>query len=523
MVLLTELDACCLPKWVSKILREEQVGQQDKSLIRKLYNLVHSRKYSEDEIVKKLYGPKATPSHGPFRTLKTRLRHVLVEAYIMQGLGTPSYKSYDLAYQHGYRQLDVVRLLMSGKAYTAAREIAFHAFKHVKDYEIIPLNLGLTDLITSMHLGVFYNEELYLKYSKLNQYYNEANYALSIVSNYYRDIRNRMYAQRDSPAIIGQKAGEYVRACQKFSKDYAHVSQIQGMIVGTEMTGCMMRGEYHNAIEASLQGSERLMRCKGVSQSVLSVLALNRVECTIMLSDFELGKQQILSARKQVPENTINDLRLTDFSILLGLRTGNYEFAYRQFVAVDQRKIHRLLTPRHQEHWVILEACINFLVIAGEIRPTEDWPKLRRFRAGSFLNKVTTSARNKKGENIQILVFQALFSIVRKKYDDMMDRTNSLDSYCNRYLKDDENLRNNCFFKLLLITIAAGFNRRKAENKGRKTYARLKQATDWSKLNNTELVPYEKLWEILLNHLEVTRADQIAMEKERQRRDLAKN
>jgi hypothetical protein len=513
MTLLIELDSCCLPKWVSKILREEQGKKQEKSLIRKLYNLVHARKYSENEIVKKLYGSNFTPSHGPFRTLKTRLRHVLVEAYIMQGLSSPTYKSYDLAYQHGYRQLDVVRLLLAGKAFSAAKEIALQAFKNVRDYEIIPLNQGLTDVIASLHLGLFYNEELYLKYSELNRYYSKASYHLSTVTDYYREVRNSMYAKRDSPMETGQKAKQYVAECAEIAMKYPKISLIQGMLVGTEITGCMLRGEYREAIEASMRGSEILMACKGVSQTVLSVLALNRVECTIMLNDFELGQQQITYARKQVEENPINDLALSDYAVRLGLRTDNYEFAYRQFIDVSQRKVSRFLTSRPREHWIILEACINFLVAAGEIVPEDDWPKLRNFRAASFMNKVFTSTQNKKGENIQILVLQALFSIIRKKYDDAIDKTASLEAYCNRYLKDDENLRNNCFFKLLLITIKANFNRRVAERKGEVIFRKLQVATDRSKLNNTELIPYEKLWLILLNHLTMTRAEETALRR----------
>lgn len=509
---LEELSARCSLKWVNKILRDES---KEKSLIRRLYTLIASTKYTEDQIVQKLYGNDASTTDGSYRTLKTRLRHVLVEAFVMQELRAPSYKTYDLAYQNGYRQLSVVRLLLASKAFNAAREVALHAFKHVRDYEIIPLNHGLTDLISAMYLGVFYNEAQYEKYRDLHRYYSQAQFDLSIVSDQYREIRNSIYAQRDSPATTGQKAGLFTKQSAAIGKKHPRISQIQSMLVATETTGCMLRGEYLNAIEASTRGSEILLKCKGVSQSGISFLALLRVECTIMLNDFELGKQQILSARTLVEENTMNELRLTDFAIQLGLRTGHYEYAYREFVAVNQRKINRLLAQRHHEHWVILEACINLLIIAGEITPGEDWPKLRRFRAGSFLNKVTTSSRNKKGENIQILILQALLSIVRKKYDDVIDRTASLDAYCNRYLKDDENLRNNCFFKLLVITTQCGFNKRKAQKKGETTYRRLKSATDSSKLNNTELIPYEKLWQIVLNHLVVTRADRIAMNKEK--------
>jgi len=514
MVLLTELDACCFPKWVNKILREEDKTGQEKSLIRRLYDLVHVGKYGEDEIVKKLYGPKATPSHGPFRTLKTRLRHVLVEAYIMQELGAPSYKTYDLALQNGLRQLEIVRMLVIGKAYNAAKEIAIQAFKNVKKYEIISLNHGLTDMISALHLGLFYDEKRYKYYSNLYRYYSQASYDLSIVTDYYREIRNAMYAQREAPTEIGKRAKNYTEACSTIRQKYLNVSQIQTMITRTEMTGCMLRGEYQEAIDASLLGSSILKGCKGVGESSIENLAISRVECTIMLNNFELSRKQIDLAENEIQKNSVNHLALSSLAILAGLRMNNYEFAYYQFAKVSQRQIKQLLTPTSQEHWTILEACINLLILSGEISPKEDWPKIRSFRVASFLNKVATSTRNKKGENIQILVIQALFSILRKKYDDAIDRTAGLEAYCNRYLKEDENIRNNCFFKLLLITIKSGFNRRLAQKKGEHIFQRMKAATEKSKLNNTELIPYEVLWSILLKHLNVTKSDKIAIKRD---------
>ena len=160
----------------------------------------------------------------------------------------------------------------------------------------------------------------------------------------------------------GKKARGYVAECADISLRYPKVSLIQGMLIGTEITGCMLRGEYLEAIEASMRGSKILLDCKGVSQTVLSVLALNRVECTIMLNDFQSWPTANHVCQEAGRRDPINDLALSDYAIRLGLRTENYEFAYRQFTAVSQRKISRFLTPRSQENWLILEACINFLV-----------------------------------------------------------------------------------------------------------------------------------------------------------------
>ncbi|TXF90976.1 hypothetical protein FUA23_04020 [Neolewinella aurantiaca] len=498
MSIIFELNQLCSSRSVTKFFK----NTEGDSLIQSLYRLVHSGKYTEDEIAKKIYGKDATADHAKYKALRTRLRNIFLEAFMMQETRNPSYTTYEQAYQHGYQQLALLRVLAGKRAYKVARDIAVVVFKNVRNYEIIPLNQGLTDILASLHLGVAYNQKLFEYYSDLHRHYSQAAFDLNVISNYYREIRNSIYAQRESPSTTGQRAREYAGICAKIAKNYPAVSQLQGMYISMEMTGCILRGEYNEAIKVAEQGEKILMKCEGVSQTVLSILALERVDCAIRLNDFEMGKQQIASARLQIAKKSMHELKLVEYAIKLGLRTRNYEFAYREFVALDKSSIKRLLTPRHAEYWLILEAAINLLLTAGEIIPDESWPVLRKFRTKKFINDVPSFGREKRGVNIQILVIQALYFIIMKKYDDMVERTDALNAYCKRYLKNDENRRNDAFFKLLLIVIKANFNRAKAIEKGKYTFGKLRDTTDWSSLNNTEIIPYEDLWMILLSHLE---------------------
>ncbi len=498
MSIIFELNQLCSSRSVNRFFKTS-TGD---SLIKQLYKLVRTGKYSEEQIARKIYGKDATPEHAKYKALRTRLRNILLEAFMMQEIRNPSYTTYEEAYQHGYQHLALLRVLAGKRAYKVARDIAVVVFKNVKSYEIIPLNQGLTDILASLHLGVAYNQKLFEYYNELHRYYSQAAFDLNTISGYYREIRNSIYAQRESPATTGQRAGHYAEICTPIAKAYPSVSQLQGMFIGMKMRGCILRGEYREAIQVSEQGRDVLIKCRGVSQTVLSILALERVDCAIKLNDFEMGKQQIASARLQITPKSMHELKLVEYAIKLGLRTKNYEFAYREFVALDKSSIKRLLTPRHAEYWVILEAAINLLLVSGEITPDASWPVLRKFRTSRFINNVPSFGREKRGVNIQILVIQALYFIVLGRYDAMMDRTDALNTYCKRYLKNDENRRNDAFFKLLLVVIKVNFNQQRAIEKGKYTFGKLKDTTDWSKLNNTEIIPYEDLWHILLSHLE---------------------
>jgi len=497
MSIISELNQLCNPRSVAKFFN----NPTGDSLIRRLYKLVRIEKYTEEQIAQKLYGEDATPEHAKYKALRTRLRNILLEAFMMQEIRRPAYTTYEEAFRYGHQQLALIRTLMNKRAYKVARDIASVVFKNVRQYEIIPLNQNLTDVLASLHLGVAYNQKLFEFYNDLHRHYSKAEFDLNTVSGYYREIRNSIYAQKESPATVGQRAGHYAEICSDIIKEYPKASHLQGMFISMKMTGCVLRGEYLEAIKVSEQGRKSLSRCKGVSQSVLSILALERVNCAIKLNDFEMGKLQIASAKQQVTPKSMHELKLVEYAIKLGFRTKNYEFAYREFVALDKSSIKDLLTPRHAEYWFILEASINLLVVSGEITPKESWPKLRKFKTNKFINSVPSFSREKQGVNIQILVIQAMYFIIMRDYDAMIDRTDALNIYCKRYLKNDKNRRNDAFFKLLLIVIKSNFNQRQAIERGKYTFGKLKETTDWSKLNNTELIPYEDLWYILLSHL----------------------
>jgi hypothetical protein len=504
MELLKELDACCSNKWVLRTLGVEQ----DDSKLRKFYHLVHAGTLTDAEMAMAIYGDGTPANYPPYRTLKTRLKEAYLNTVSLQEHKVPNYKTYDEAYQNGHRLLGIVKILLSRNETSIARKIAEKAFKQVQPFGILSLNQSLTDLLASLYLGSFFDAKKYRLYEQLNQYYSKAAYDLSIVRRYYRDTRLSMYAERTSPYEVGQKVGKYVEECAVIREQYPLIPLIQSMLISIEMTGCMLRGEYRKAIEVSLRGNQILDKLKGVSKANKSVLALTRVECSIKLKDFELGREQINLARDQYISDPINDLALRKNAILLGLSTGNYGFAYQHFSNTSLNSVKRILPPVDVQSWMLLEAYLNFLIQAKELIIQDDWPKLRRFRVGSFLNSVGEITHNKGGTNVQILIIRFLFSLLQNKHDVLINQAERLKTYAGRYLKGPENIRNRSFFRLMELVVRVNFNRLAALKKSQATLRKLEDSEGKPGLNDTELVSYEALWRIMLEQLEVRKRDE---------------
>ncbi|MBC6994420.1 hypothetical protein H9S92_09610 [Lewinella lacunae] len=484
-----------------RLLEGNSTVAAEDSKIRKLYDLILEEQKTEEEIVQVLYGKGRLPTLGKYKTLKTRLRHILVQCFLMEQPKEPSYLTYDQAYHFGYQQLAAGRMLAGKGAHNAARKVLLLTLQYVKDYEIIHLNHGLTEMLAGLHLGTAYSEDLFQRYLQLAAYYSEAAYDLDLLNNRYRQVRNSIYSQRSSPMDIGIMAAKFVAECAHLPAKYPNISLLQGIFAILEITSFMQQGLYEKAIEASLRGTAALERCKGASHSTLSMLALSRVECTIKLGDYQRGLEQIELARKTISKNSINELKLTEYAIQLGLRTGNYDLAYLELAQLNRPKLKSLILERHIEYWQILEAYVNVLFLAGKITPQEDWPELPKFKMRKFVNNVPAYSKNKKGMNTQVLITHILFLLVQKEYDEVTERIEALANYCKRYLREDENLRNNCFFKLLSIASQSSFFRQLADQKGRKTLERMQNAKEYASNKDAEIVPYEHLWEIILNQL----------------------
>ena len=97
------------------------------------------------------------------------------------------------------------------------------------------------------------------------------------------------------------------------------------------------------------------------------------------------------------------------------------------------------------------EAYLYYLRESNLILPEEDEKAMiSRFRMARFLNETPLYNKDRRGLNIPILIFQILFLILTKRYDETIDRIEAIEKYTTRYLKKDDNFRSNCFVKMLL-------------------------------------------------------------------------
>lgn len=96
------------------------------------------------------------------------------------------------------------------------------------------------------------------------------------------------------------------------------------------------------------------------------------------------------------------------------------------------------------------------------------------------------------------------FLLQRKDHNNIIDRVDSLNQYAYRYLRKDDSFRSNCMIKMVIQMSRADFHPVRTE---RYTEALLKSLREVNLAGSgenieTEIIPYEVLWEIFTKALE---------------------
>ena len=123
---------------------------------------------------------------------------------------------------------------------------------------------------------------------------------------------------------------------------------------------------------------------------------------------------------------------------------------------------------------------------------------------GRFFNSIVYINKDKVGNNLALLILQVIYFLEKKNFDLVLDHLESLNSYNYRYLRKDESARSQYFVKMLHALSDGNFHINAVNRKSKKWVDLLKkEKTSISREGlRSEFIPYETLWEIILNRLD---------------------
>jgi len=264
----------------------------------------------------------------------------------------------------------------------------------------------------------------------------------------------------------------------------------------------------NDLFEESLAISEEAIElCNNdhVSKSNMLVTTYKDIISTYLkMKDYENASiylEKILSIKRTVGHNYFR-IKGLEFA----LKANQQDFTKLYVLTKEINSLKKLKQSRvHNEEWTIRDAYVNIFVELGKIdEETLTLYGHKKFRLNKFINDVEFYAKDKRGVNISIHVVQLIHFLIRKEYHKISDKLDSLTQYTHRYLKNDETFRSNCFIKMLLRLPEAEYNPIRTKRYVAKYEKKLRSKPYEISLKelNVEIIPYEYLWETILEILD---------------------
>ncbi len=477
------------------------VDAKRKSKLNAFYaGLVNGQFASDNEAAEHFY--EAAPSHSSYKSLKAKLRNRLINTFFFWEPGD-KYSKREKAYAYCIKYAAVGKLLTSLKISGLGSELMKKVFKKAMEYEFTDYILEASFFLRSYYVFDQPDEKQSVYYQDLCRQYNTILGSEIEAGNYLLKLMLPHVNNKSSGRDTLQQALHYHEQLKPYLEKF-NSPRLYLMDFHIRSMGYLSVNDYRQTTEVCNQAIRYFENKTYQYKSAVSAFYHQLLVCHTQQKQFPEGKVVAeKTLRLQKPGSYGWFLNLSLY-LTLSFHSRAYQESYHILGrALSNRKLKQM--PIHlQEKWRICQMYVHFLIFADKIRMEPGDKRFSKVKMGRFLNSVPLFSKDKRGLNIPILVIQILFIILKKDYNRAIDRIEAIEKYCTRYLKKDDNFRSNCFIKMLLQIPISNFHRAGIERRTAKYLERLKAEplAISNQSHEVEIIPYEDLWEILINALE---------------------
>jgi len=452
----------------NKVKRIEIIGDinHSKSLIHQLYTGIVEGKYNSDkEAEQDLYGQEGGET---YKKLKLRLKQSLQGRF----------------------------------ASTSAFHLAEKLYRKSIEFELTDITvLTLRDMIGYLKVRTS-------DYKKITYYQNLLDHYLKLLSkehkvdNYSTSLLILNYDYRIGLPEKVRRAEKYERKIRKIFKKYDSF-KLKDYGYKALTRRYEMLNDYKGLLGITLEAANYFEKKERAHYRLAIARFLYRAMiCYIQLRNYKEGEQAALKCISLTDNGSNNWLLYHAYYLMLYFHSSQYEKAYSIYKKCRFHPNFKKLFPRAKELWLSLEAYIQYLIQIKKIGVPEEEQK--SFRLRKFLNEVPLFSKDKRNSNIPILILHMLFLLHQKKYEKVYDRVQALEKYTTRYLKAGDSFRSNCFIKMLLQLPKCHYHKQAVIRKTKQLKVRMSEVpiNVASQGSETEYIPYETLWEFVLDSLE---------------------
>jgi hypothetical protein len=434
--------------------------------------------------------------------LKDNLYNRLINTVFFIDMRQPNFTDYQRAF-HSLNKLYAAYLLLCNKGLDkdAVIDIGEGLLKKAQSYDFSEIVIGVGSILSSTYA-------LMGKLRKSQALHDIINYSfeaqrLEITANGYYDILVGGYTtNRAASIVISERAMNYYQILQPQLEKYP-TYRFAYFVYTFEMFAYGFINDYKNMISVC-DKAIAFFEKKGKQFNSASTFYQQKLECCIYFGLYTEGVALQPKIQSFLVDGNHNWFKNQELMIKLCFHSEQYENAYLVFRETSSHPKFKKLIGNYQEFWKVCEVYIYVCVSLGLIQDLSAEEQRKKFRLSTFVNNVPGFAFDKRGMNIPIIIAQILYFLAKKDFNSVLDRIASIEKYCIRHLVDRYfDVRSYYFIKMLLTLPDAEYNVKRVQSRSQGFKEKFEAAPENAKNIELEIMPYETLWGLLMNLLDL--------------------
>lgn len=495
---LIEISKIVTKRKVKKIeIFDEYYLKHKNSKFNEFYNALAANKFKNDrDAATVLY--KSTPTDPKYRQLKSRFKKRLLNTLFFLDVNVPNTANYERAYYSCNKEWTLVKILQTNGAYQTAAAQAKQILTIAIKFKFADIIVNCARILREFSVETGEEKEFNL-YDAYVKEYSEILAAEIQSEELYQQVRLNYQKSPDDVGTIDNFCEQLLQLSEKFDSPIVNYNMFLVWILRYEMVL-----DYQTMLEICDQADRYVEKYPDFYQEEkLIIFHTKKMLAYLHLRDYKQGKVTAEQCLNVYPEGSTTWFTFMEYYLLLAIHTEQYTQATGIFsIATSNNKFRKLdLTTR--EKWNLYEAFLSYIVnYLQKDNAIVQRQQKKKFNNQKFIDKKVLFAKEAKIFSVLTTILQILFLIEKHNYVQSAERIEKLKNLANRQLRKTEYNRPIQFIRLLQQLKKANFQPDELRNTDK--YLNILREQPFSyrgALNQLEIFPYEKLWDLLTMRL----------------------
>lgn len=478
-----------------EIIDENLISKND-SLYSKLYSLLQSEDtLSDDKIMIELYGKLDNSTKQNYRKLKSRLsRKIYNTLFFLDMNSTEQKNSFQKIAFEQRKLIQIIQIL----AKNGARESTFRIIKdnfHTAELYYLYDVLKVYAFELCIYYSLTVNKAEFHYYSQKLKEFNQKENSIQEATISYYNVQLLMQNMQNDTVSKMQNLADLIEK-MKILREEAYSFETDYFYLRSQLYMYEYSNETYKMLETSAQMTALCSQKNFTNPVWQGVAALYRAKALLSLKKFEEGENYIQDDVKLFGEGGINWFLAKEFELKFALHNKEVEKAETILLSTMKNRAFSTKQANIKERWYIFKAYLQLL--KEEI---EAYKGPSKIKTGKLLNETPYYVNDKSGFYLSIKILEIVEDLRKGKTNNFEDKSLALKKYKSRYLKSSTLQREKIFFNMIFSLEKHGFNPRKTSVANKKNEELLATNSPNFIINDFEILPYEFLWEIILNGL----------------------